>query len=275
MDTAKIKNLIIVILLLLNVFLLISALSDRAESQNAAREALETTRQVLQSRGINLEEALDTYIETPSVYRLRRDMTAEQEKMDRLLGDCGSSDLGGNIWFYSAAGGQASLRGTGELDVLLETGRYPAGSSRLKTVEKVLERLGMEAWPDSVLERDNGGAVVLELDAGWNGCRVYNARMSFTFSANELIMLSGTRLLDQAEDLGSGEVMDLLTVTMRFVEVVEQEGHVCNELRGVDVGYLMSVTVSGESTLTPLWHFSTDTGDIYINALTGKTETIA
>lgn len=195
--------------------------------------------------------------------------------MSRLLGECGSSDLGGNIWFYSAAGGQASLRGTGELDVLLESGRYTAGSSRLKIAEKVLERLGMEAWADSVQERDNGGAVVLELDAGWNGSRVYNASMSFTFSGNELMLISGTRLMDQAEDLGSGEVMDLLTVTMRFAEVVEQEGYVCSELRDVDVGYLMYVTVSGESTLTPLWHFATDTSDIYINALTGKTETIA
>ena len=88
MDTAKIKNLIIVILLLLNAFLLFSALADRAESQQTAQEALETTRRVLESRGIGLDGALDAYIETPSVYRLRRDLSAEKEKMSRLLGEC-------------------------------------------------------------------------------------------------------------------------------------------------------------------------------------------
>ena len=275
MDTGKIKNLIIMILALLNIFLLVITLVDRAESRSSQREALELARQALSARGISADDSLDKPWETPSVYRLRRDLSQEQEKMERLLGGGGSSDLGGNIRFYSAAGGQASLRGTGEMDVLLTAGYEKANGSRSKSAEKFLASLGMESWKESLRERDNGDAVVLELDAGWNGCRVYNVGMSFTFSGDELIMVSGTRLLDQAEDLGNDGVMDLLTVTMRFVEVVEQEGLVCSRLLGVDVGYFATVTLSGESTLTPLWHFATDSGDVYINALTGKTESIA
>ena len=273
MDHSKIKNLIIVILLLLNVFLLATQISDRAESRRSAQEALDTAKAIIAGKGIAVGDALESYVETPSVYRLRRDLVQEEEKIRELLGKCSASDMGGNIWFYNAAGGQASLRGTGELDVLFSGNGYD-GSSPEKTAEKVLARLGMELGETSTVARESGGADVLEVTAAWNGGPVYNAKMKLSFDDDALLMATGTRLLDHAENLGTAGVMDMLTVTMRFMEVLEQEGRVCSELLSMDVGYLMSVTVSGESTLTPVWHFLTDTGDIYINALTGKTETV-
>ena len=273
MDHSKIKNLIIVILLLLNGFLLATQISDRAESRRSAQEALDTAKAIIAGKGIAVGDALESYVETPSVYRLRRDLVQEEEKIRELLGKCSASDMGGNIWFYNAAGGQASLRGTGELDVLFSGNGYD-GSSPEKTAEKVLARLGMELGVMSTVARETGGADVLEVTAAWNDGPVYNAKMKLSFDDDALLMATGTRLLDHAEDLGTAGVMDMLTVTMRFMEVLEQEGRVCSELLSMDVGYLMSVTVSGESTLTPVWHFLTDTGDVYINALTGKTETV-
>jgi len=61
---------------------------------------------------------------------------------------------------------------------------------------------------------------------------------------------------------------------MRFLEIVRSEGFICSRLEGLMPGYLMNVTVSGESTLTPVWHIETDTGELFINALSGKQETI-
>jgi len=36
----------------------------------------------------------------------------------------------------------------------------------------------------------------------------------------------------------------------------------------------MDAAASGEGTLTPLWHFSTDVGEFYLNGITGKAETV-
>ena len=274
METSKIKNILILILAVLNILLLAAVLSDRAESKASAREAFAAALEAVRASGIQVSGDVDEYVSTPSVYSVKRDLERERSKMESLLGGTGASDLGGNIWFYHAEKGQASLSGTGELDILFNAGAYERGDDPVKTAEKVLKKLGLEADTDSAVTSEDGEALTVELCCRWEGGRVYNVKMKFTFSGSELMMLSGTRLLDSAVDLGSESVMDMLTVMMRFVEAVGQEGYVCSELRGVDVGYLMSVAVSGESTLTPVWCFSTDAGDICINAVNGRIETV-
>ena len=59
---------------------------------------------------------------------------------------------------------------------------------------------------------------------------------------------------------------------LRFLELVEREGIICSRLDRLTPGYLMDVTLSGESILTPVWHIETDTVDLYLNALTGLPE---
>lgn len=272
MDTSKIKNILILILAALNLFLLAAVISDRAEKRENRLTAVEAAVAAVENSGIHVADTVDADLPDPAVYTLRRDMDRERSLMKNLLGRAGVSDLGGNIFFYSSDRGQVSARGTGELDLLITDGSY-SGSDKLKTAEKVMSRLGLDCSGGTaeVLDHDMTN---IELCCLWNGGTVYNAKMSFTFSGNNLVIASGTRLLDNASVDAGTATLDVLTVMMRFLETVEREGIVCSELRGIDTGYIVSATVSGESTLTPVWHFTTDAGNIYINAVTGGTESL-
>lgn len=274
MDTSKIKNIIILILLAVNVFLGAALLSDRVQARSARTSAWEAAVEAVERVGINVSEEISGGIDTPAVYSLRRDMESEYGHLEGVLGKLSANDLGGNIWFYSSADGQASVRGTGECDILFSSEVFAAGHDAEKTAVKLLKSLGMETDEDSARSYYAAGGRVVELGCTWQGRRVYNAQMSFTFSEDYLLMVSGTRLFDQSVQESSEGALDELSVLMRFVEVVGEQGFVCSSLSELEAGYIFSVTVSGEGTLIPVWRFGTDTGDVYINALTGRVETV-
>ena len=52
-------------------------------------------------------------------------------------------------------------------------------------------------------------------------------------------------------------------------------GVICSELRGLELCYAFSASASGEGSLTPIWRVVTDTGEFYINAVTGREEVLA
>lgn len=274
MDTSKIKNIIILILLSVNIFLCAALLSDRSQARSVRATAWEAAVAAMEKVGISVSEDVSGEIETPAVYSVRREMDSERVWLERLLGEVSCDDLGGNIWFYSSDKGQASVRGTGECDILFNTDAFDTGRDAEKTAVRLMEKLGLEPDGDSARASVGSSGGTVELDCTWQGCRVYNAQMSFTFNEDYLIMISGTRIFDLSVQESREGVMDELSVMMRFVEVVGEQGFVCSSVNGLEAGYVFSVAVSGEGTLNPVWHFATDTGDVYINAVTGRVETV-
>lgn len=274
MDTSKIKNIIILILLAVNVFLFAALIGDRAQTRAVKTAAWEAAVEAVERAGISVSEDISADLATPSVYTLRRDMDSEREWLERVLGSVTAADLGGNIWFYSSESGQASVRGAGECDILFSTDSFGTGRSAAKSAAKVMKKLGLE--PDEANAAVNSGRDGASVTLGclWQGCPVYNAKVSFTFSEDYLVMISGTRIFDRQVQVSGEGVLDELSVMLRFVEAVSEQGFVCSSLSALDPGYIFSVAVSGEGTLNPVWRFTTDTGEIYINAVTGRVETL-
>ena len=273
MDNSKTKNIFILILLALNLFLLGLVLLDRAETAGTRRAAKEAALLLLDENGIAPGGDVQLGETAPAVYSLTRSMEAEQRIFSSLLGTVRSEDLGGNIRFYASSSGQASARGTGEMDILLTPGDYTLGGDPARSAAKVVKKLGLSPDVSGAAVESEGEATLVTLPLMFKGCRVYNASVKLTYGDGELVMLSGTRLFDTASHQTT-ETMDSLTAVVRFIEAVRGGGYVCRELLSVQCGYVLSVTVSGESTLTPVWEFTTDTVSVYINAVTGRAETI-
>ena len=270
MDTRRIENIIIAILVLLNVFLLAIVLTDHAQARRSERETAKTAVELLAANGIDVGEDVTFAQKTPAVCTVLRDFDREAEQMEALIGANGMEDLGGSIHFYRSERGQAVLRGTGEMDLLLNAGSVPVKGGMEKTAERFLADADIAGLFRSTSASDES----VECCCLWNELPVYNARLTFDFSGNDLFMVTGTMLFTEASESSTEGVMDAVSVLMRFVEIVRSEGFICSRLDALTPGYLMSVTVSGESTLTPVWHIETDTGELYVNALSGKTETV-
>jgi len=272
MDRKRIENIIIIILVLLNVFLISVTAADGGRLRKNRRETEEAVSALLESNGIIVGENAKLLQDAPALYTVVRDFDAEQERMEQLIGSASSEDLGGSIRFYRSENGQAVLRGTGELDMLLEGSSVRIKGSRERTAEKLFSDAGVETglWMESQTDSSH-----MDCCCFWNGVPVFNAKLGFDFNEDCLSMVSGTMVLTKETERKTEGVMDASAALVRFLEIVSSEGFICSCLQEISPGYLMSVTVSGESTLTPIWHIKTDTGDLYINAVSGKTETVA
>ena len=102
-----------------------------------------------------------------------------------------------------------------------------------------------------------------------------NCNLSFTFANGELMAVYGTRVLDTVTQGSVRSAVDVPTVLMRFLELVLDGGHICSSLNELDLCYNMRSNAAGEGELIPVWRIATDTGEYYINAITGLEETVA
>ena len=266
------ERIVIVILLLLDVFLLSTVLSDRAESRRSDSETVERLTAFLAENGITAEEDAVSIRSAPPRMKLLRSSQREAEIARVLLGRTTPEDLSGNIFFYRTGGGQIIFRGSGEVAALFSGGEIPLRGSAERTARRLMRRAGAEAELRESGETETGEPYA-ELMFCQDGYPVYNASLQFDFSENGLYMITGTRLFDTPVPDTDSALMNSVSVLLRFAELTKSEGIICSRLLECRPGYLLSVVVSGENTLTPVWQIRTDAGTFLINAETGKLET--
>lgn len=270
MSSSKSKNIIIIILLLLDVFLFSIVIADKIEAARVQREQEEAICRVLAMNGIELSENISLDMSAPVPCTISRDAESELSMAGKMLGKCNVNDLGGNIIHYTSGRGQAMIRGNGELSIIF-SGDRPDMEVNAKSASKLMSRYGIELSRDGAFAEGSDITLRCTLD----GYSVYNATLTFTVAGDSLSMVNGTCVFGGERSDSSENVMDSATAMMRFLEIVRDEGFICSRIDTVEAGYFLSVSVSGISTLSPVWHISTDTGELYINAVSGKIENMA
>lgn len=270
MSSSKSKNIIIIILLLLDIFLFSIVIADKIEAARVQREQEEAIRRVLAINGIELSGEVSLDISAPEPCTIERDAENELSMAGKMLGKCTVNDLGGNIIHYTSERGQAMMRGNGELSIIF-SGDRPDMELSAKFAAKFMSRYGIELSREGAVT--DGNDITLRCSLG--GYSVYNATLTFTAAGDKLSMVNGTCVFGGERSSSSENVMDSATAMMRFLEIVRDDGFICSRIDAVEAGYFLSVSVSGISTLSPVWHICTDTGELYINAVSGKTENMA
>ena len=193
--------------------------------------------------------------------------------MESIIGDCSVEDQGGNIYFYSGAKGQGRFRGTGEFELLLDSGAFRVKGSYASACADIIKKLGMSADMDMEVQHSDSGAVTVTAMCRTGSAGVYNCLATFTFSDSELHWVQGMRIFDAADAETGEKGMDSATAISFFAKSIGDNEIQLSSVTGLECGYILTVTVSGECALTPAWRFSTDTGDYYINAFTGRLQT--
>ena len=272
METKKLERIILLILILMNLFLLYIVRSDAAAQRRARNETVELLTAMLAENGIEAGQEAELYQSAPSQCTVVRNFEQEEQRIRRLIGKHSSEDLGGSIRYYRSEQGQASLRGTGEFDLLLESNQVERTRSPEIAAAGLFKKAGIELYTEDMHYAP--GPDHIDLCCCWKGYPVYNAVLGFDFSPERLDLVSGTLIFSEETSVGAAAPMDSATVLTRFVTLTKTEGIICSRLERLTPGYLMEVTMSGESTLTPVWHIQTDTVELYLNALTGQPETL-
>lgn len=277
MDSLKVKNFIILVLLIVNVVLLSVVISDKLRGNELLEQAIEGAVALLEENGISVSDDADLSARTLNRRSVSRSTELEQEAVSGVLGGITSEDRGGGIIYYGGVNGEATFRGTGGFDIQFTASGAPEAEDAESTARKIAAALGI-----SLLEGEGSCTVVssdsstiLEFTCASDGARIINCTIEFRFMLGRLYSISGIRPLDTVTSETETSVIDVPTALMRFLELTREKGHICSELRGLELCYSFTASASGEGSLTPTWLVITDTGQFYINAITGREEVLA
>ncbi|MBO4915294.1 MAG: hypothetical protein J5449_08825 [Oscillospiraceae bacterium] len=263
MNTARLKNIVIVILAVTNAFLLVLLATRRTQEHSARTRAVNELVRLYASGGVELSPSIVPRKSTlPAAADPVRDLDREAALAASILGECRMEDVGGGIFRYVGETGQCLLRSSGSVEAELERA--------VDDPEKFCERLFAE-YGYSALSSDvyNGTGSVAAVRMLQNGSAIFNAVLTLTFSEYRLTAASGS-FVPPIETEESGEGIDGITALAGFLNYSEDSGEVCTSVQGIHSGYLLQSTASVSQHLIPTWCITTDASTYYVNIATGE-----
>ena len=233
MNTARLKNIVILILLLANAFLLVLLFSRRAEENAAHERSVAQLTALLSADGIAFDSALlDGLPDTVLNVQPARDLAAEQALAEGIIGSVTSIDSGGGIYrYYSSDGlnsGSCLIRSGGALEAAVSR----AVDDPAEFCADLCVPLGYRTF--DVLS--DGARTVVTASRFVGELEVCNASLIFTFSGSTLTTVTGTFLppIDTSE---SGETaLDAVTALVRFLDYRNASGAVCTGITWLSAG---------------------------------------
>ena len=269
MERYRLKNIIILILLLLNGFLLVLVGTRWSEAVQYDRAALEQTVEVLAGRGIEVDpDGLPGPGDLPPL-SLERDLEAEQKLVRALLDEAVEADnRGGGLYLYQGALGEVSVRAGGELSAALADSPFWDADDPESHAAALLKKMGVSARQLGVETQEDRRLVrFLQL---WNKAPVFSCEVEFVYENGRLRSLQGTLLTAGQGVEEAGEVLSLPTALLRFLDGVTATGDVCSAIRSMEAGdRITSQPLSGGVRLTAVWLVSSNTADYYLDGATG------
>ena len=269
MEWHRLKNIIILILLLLNGFLLVLVATRRSEAARYERTALERTVAALADRGIEVDPGGLSGAGELLPLSLERDPEAEQRLARALLDEAVEADnRGGGLYLYRGALGEVSIRAGGELSAALADSPVWDAVSPEDHAAALLSKMGVSArLLDTVTQ---GNRTVVRFRQLWSKVPVFSCEVEFVYENGRLSSLQGTLLTAGPGAQEPGEVLSLPTSLTRFLDGVTATGDLCSALRSMEAGYrVSSQPLSGGVRLTAVWLVSSNTADYYLDGATG------
>ena len=270
MEWSKIKNIIILLLLLVNGFLLVLVGMRQGENRRYQQSALTQALQVLERSGIQVSQSGLEDAQGLSPQSVERDTQREQALAAALLGEAVTPEnQGGGLYTYRGSRGEVSVRAGGAFSARMEQDEAWDTGDPQGQAAGLLEAMGIEAWLlDVQLDQGTGTVRFGQL---WQGAPLFSCQVVFTYEHGSLTELEGTLLAADPGGAAAGqwEAITLPTALLRFLDAVLTSGEVCSQITSMQPGYLLEQSFSGSVSLCPAWLISSNTADYYLDGVTG------
>lgn len=263
MDRYLLKNIMIIILALVNVFLL-GALAIRQSASYSARERTEEQLVALfAADGMTLDRDLISHKTPPQEMTLTRNAEQERSVAAFLLGESNlRSSQDGGVCRYSTVRGTVQFRSNGGFDA--------AGNlAGMEGEEACREFCSRFSYGEPVFRLDDTGTGTAGAAYRLEKLPVYNCTVTFTLDHGDLMAVSGTLLSQEGAAATGGEDRTPLSAAaalMAFQQLRRESYAVVSAITDVTLCYELQSTID---TVVPAWCIATDTGNYYVNCLTG------
>lgn len=262
MERSRLKNIIILILALTNVFLLVSLAMRTSAARSARERTAEELVALFKADGVSLSPDAISDAVPPAERTLTRDTTLDRSLAAALLGDTlAVTDEGGGIYTYSDEQGKGSFRANGSFTV---TGQLLSGDAE-SACRAFCKTFGYQSFSSSIQD-GSGTASAVQY---FNGYPVANCTVAFRAEGNVLVSVSGTHIPETFTTTGTSGAMTAATALTRFLEFRRTSGAVVSAVTGLNLCYQLQSTAAVPLELVPAWQVETDTVSYYVNCSTG------
>ena len=265
MESSKLKNIALTILLITNALLLGLTVVQQTHSRQYSQQALLDAVELLERQGIQVNVRDLPQGDFPAAQSLEADPDGELADFTALLGEGTALTQQGLVTLYSGPLGKAEVREDGAFSVVLEPGSYPMGSQELSAhALGVLKRMGFSA---QVYEIRPG---LLRAVQVLDGVPVFSCTAALRYEQGQLRAISGVRLLGRPAAAQESGALSTATLLIRFRAAIIHSGDACSAVRSATQGYTLSTDANHNLCLIPVLRLETDTNLYTFNAVTGE-----
>lgn len=253
METRRLKNIAILILLLLNGCLLLLLGYQRLQAHRSQLEAIQQLYALFDADQIVLSPGADLTQEPLQALTLSRDTAAESAIAAYLLGgETTFLSQGGGIHSYTAASGSLHFRSGGSFD----------GGGLALPVDDIsgFTRTFFRSFDYvQVTEELSGGSGTVIAAQQVGGVSVINCPVTLTFQDGALTTVSGSHVsLASAVPEAEDEQLSCITALLRFLDYRRDSGMISSQVNAISCVYTLESAAS-TLRLLPVWRIETDT----------------
>ena len=266
MEWPKLKNIILIILALTNLFLLIFVAQRELRDSQLQRQARREAITFLEDRGVAVDEEQVPQTMELLPQTVERDLEREAQLAAALLGqEVTSENRGAGVYRYTGGSGSIQFHSDGSFSAQFAPGAFPLGKNPREECLKILEKLDFQGR--LLEERDN----VLVFRQMWEGYPVFTQQVTLETEENCLTaMTSGRRLVGEPAADESRQSISVVTALIDFLNGLNGLGDVCSRIDAITPGYVAATPLSGPMSMTPVWRVTTDTGAYQLDLITGE-----
>ncbi len=273
MESAKLKNIVLTILIITNLLLLGLVIDQREVGRRQNERAIQDAVELLAQQGITARAEDIPNRDLPVPMTVEHSGEWEQAVFAALLGEDVTLTQRGLVSLYTGSLGAAEVRGDGGFSVTFAPGAYPLaqGEDMEAHAQLLVQRLGFT----TELSGRDGDRVRVTQAYTTSGPHVYfpvfSCAVTVEYRDGQAVSMEGTHLPgDPTPDRQSGEPLDTATLLVRFRAGIIDSGDACTAIHSATQGYILSGDPNGALRLTPVLRLETDTNLYIVNALNGE-----
>ena len=255
MQSSRLKNIIILILLLTNLSLAAVVVSRQADHQEGLEQVRQQLVTLFAAENVELDEDLISSQTPPLSRTLTRDTQQEDDLAAFLLGEnLRWSDQGGGIHLYGSDWGFDAA------------GSLSEGASAPEVCRAFCKEFG---YGDLTFSSDGTSATAVQYCDGYP---VVNCTVSFTLDSGGLLTVTGTHLPDAYTESAPEEApLSAAAALDAFLNNHRKSQTAVSRITDVYLCFELQSSASAAMTLVPAWCIVTDISGLnyYVNCITG------
>ena len=270
MEWAKIKNIIILILILLNVVLLFLVAQREIMTERSLQTARNNAIEVIRSNGVTLQDETVPREMKLQPMQVVRELEQERKLAAELLGENVAVEArGGDVYRYYSDAGWIQFHNAGEFSAEFSEDVVPmAGRDPVEHAAAVLKQIGFDG---QLLKHEvENGAGTISFRQELDTVPILGCQATLVYADGQLRRIEdGCRLNGTPSANVEKSTISVATALMRLFNGMRELGDIYNQIESITPAYNLSVDLSGMAGLTPIWYVKTDTATYQLDATTG------